>query len=53
MWVWNGWGWRFISLTGQWTTTTTTWTPDPRPSTIHEMPVAVDEYVARIREKCD
>lgn len=55
MWYFNGTGWRFISLASPvWTRTITiTTSPPPPRQTIHEMPLAVDEYVARIRENCD
>ncbi len=50
MWVWNGIRLQFVSLTSPWWQTVLA--PQPR-QTIHEMPVPVPEYLARIREHCD
>ena len=55
MWFWNGIYWQFLSLSGPWypvLSANTASLPAPR-QTIHEMPVAVPEYLARIREHCD
>lgn len=54
MWFWNGTYWQFISMAGPWYQLTYAGTPSPQPKqTIHEAPLAVPEYLARIREKCD
>jgi len=55
MWFFNGTGWQFVSLASPaWTCFTIAATSKAAPKqTIHEMPVAVDEYMARIREHCD
>jgi len=58
MWFWNGAYWQFASLVRTWYSVVTvnvpaTAPPSPPRQVIHEAPIAVSEYVARIREKCD
>lgn len=55
MWFWNGIYWQFLSLSGPWYPVLSANTASlPAPcQTIHEMPVAIPEYLARIRENCD
>lgn len=56
MWFFNGHHWQFVSLSSPWWTNFAvipTQTAKPPKQTIHEMPVAVPEYLARIRERCD
>jgi hypothetical protein len=54
MWFWNGTYWQFVSLAGPWfPAAASSISVPPTRQTIHEMPVAVPEYLARIREHCD
>jgi len=57
MWFWTGARWQFISLASPWfaimTTANVPVSRTPPKQVIHEAPVAVPEYLARIREHCD
>jgi len=57
MWFWTGARWQFISLASPWiaimTTANVPVSHAPPKQVIHEAPVAVPEYLARIREHCD